>query len=603
MMSVYTRQKANSKCRNHMRLERASQKQSSDAHKTPYDPVKRCRERKNKHQGVRARQQARYRRLDCTPVQCFARRGEEKVGVHISVAPSAPALLSLRCAKFLQESGHLEDVFTKKEVAAELGAQGNECQPDAAPLSTSDRGADDCPPGQGVSAARAHDVLFACPGPTVGKQTLSCLVARSPPSAFVDQLHPEPSHLRKQGARDGALLPSLFALPRGQMLPPPPLLPNHPQTRARMASRCVFVCCVRNVMTKPCLSSVSPCPWPSPPPPFPSRCRGRPTTRGEMLGVFSIPGISNRLTENFSNQDLKKISLLLRSDSVVTLLASHLGGPRTIPRRSGLRIFECGNRAERCRWLRVFSGISRFLRPCISALLHSHLALPSSALTRNASLLRTDKGQLEYRRGLPLVQSYIRPSRARSFVSGKRGGGGVGAERYLLGRGRPSVGSIVLSRGLHLHALQELLPPRLLSTHALTHGPGPKPTSCLPRPPSTGATVAERLACSPPTKAIRVQSTARSLRIFACGIRAGRYRWLAAFLGVSRLPRPFILISITLLYAHPPHFLLAMHSANVVNGLQSMLVESACRLQPTQVVHEFDTTITEVHRTLNSYTA
>ncbi|KAJ8870467.1 hypothetical protein PR048_029489 [Dryococelus australis] len=35
-----------------------------------------------------------------------------------------------------------------------------------------------------------------------------------------------------------------------------------------------------------------------------------------------------------------------------------------------------------------------------------------------------------------------------------------------------------------------------------------------------GATVAERLACSPPTKAIRVQSPAGSLRIFACGNRA-----------------------------------------------------------------------------------
>ncbi|KAJ8883723.1 hypothetical protein PR048_015577 [Dryococelus australis] len=45
-MSAYTRQKANSKYRNCIRLERSSQKQSSDTHKTPYDRVKRCRERK-----------------------------------------------------------------------------------------------------------------------------------------------------------------------------------------------------------------------------------------------------------------------------------------------------------------------------------------------------------------------------------------------------------------------------------------------------------------------------------------------------------------------------------------------------------------------------
>ncbi|KAJ8875019.1 hypothetical protein PR048_022909 [Dryococelus australis] len=47
----------------------------------------------------------------------------------------------------------------------------------------------------------------------------------------------------------------------------------------------------------------------------------------------------------------------------------------------------------------------------------------------------------------------------------------------------------------------------------------------------SGATVTERLACSFPTKAIRAQSPAGSLRIFACGNRAGRCRWSAGFLG------------------------------------------------------------------------
>ncbi|KAJ8891820.1 hypothetical protein PR048_004374 [Dryococelus australis] len=45
-MSAYTHQKANSKYINRTRLERASQMHSSDSHKTPYDRVKRCRERK-----------------------------------------------------------------------------------------------------------------------------------------------------------------------------------------------------------------------------------------------------------------------------------------------------------------------------------------------------------------------------------------------------------------------------------------------------------------------------------------------------------------------------------------------------------------------------
>ncbi|KAJ8881877.1 hypothetical protein PR048_018363 [Dryococelus australis] len=45
-MSSYTLQKAKSKYRNRIRLKRASQKHSSDTHKTPYNRVKRCRERK-----------------------------------------------------------------------------------------------------------------------------------------------------------------------------------------------------------------------------------------------------------------------------------------------------------------------------------------------------------------------------------------------------------------------------------------------------------------------------------------------------------------------------------------------------------------------------
>lgn len=45
-MSAYASQKAKSKYRDRIRLERASQEQSSDTHKRPYNRVKRCRERK-----------------------------------------------------------------------------------------------------------------------------------------------------------------------------------------------------------------------------------------------------------------------------------------------------------------------------------------------------------------------------------------------------------------------------------------------------------------------------------------------------------------------------------------------------------------------------
>ncbi|KAJ8888940.1 hypothetical protein PR048_008434 [Dryococelus australis] len=52
-------------------------------------------------------------------------------------------------------------------------------------------------------------------------------------------------------------------------------------------------------------------------------------------------------------------------------------------------------------------------------------------------------------------------------------------------------------------------------------------------------TVAERLAFWPPTNAIRVQSPAKSLRIFACGNSAGLCRWSAGLLGDLPFPPSF----------------------------------------------------------------
>ncbi|KAJ8891038.1 hypothetical protein PR048_010547 [Dryococelus australis] len=55
----------------------------------------------------------RYRRQDLMSVQCYARRGDKRVDAHVSVALSAPTLLGLRRAKFLQPGGHLEKRFNK----------------------------------------------------------------------------------------------------------------------------------------------------------------------------------------------------------------------------------------------------------------------------------------------------------------------------------------------------------------------------------------------------------------------------------------------------------------------------------------------------------
>ncbi|KAJ8865872.1 hypothetical protein PR048_033395 [Dryococelus australis] len=64
------------------------------------------------------------------------------------------------------------------------------------------------------------------------------------------------------------------------------------------------------------------------------------------------------------------------------------------------------------------------------------------------------------------------------------------------------------------------------------------------------AMVAERLPRLPATETIRARSPAGSLRIFACGNRAGRYRWSAGFLGDLPLPRRHIP---TLLHTHLNH--------------------------------------------------
>ncbi|KAJ8888083.1 hypothetical protein PR048_007570 [Dryococelus australis] len=131
---------------NRIRLERASREQSSDTHKTPYDRVTRRRELRiniKASERVNVDVFTQNKRLclqhsytpffqflhfslkhgfvivnmvqtDCTPVRCFARRGDKRVDAHVSVAPSAPTLLGPRRAqKFLQPGGHLNSEVLK----------------------------------------------------------------------------------------------------------------------------------------------------------------------------------------------------------------------------------------------------------------------------------------------------------------------------------------------------------------------------------------------------------------------------------------------------------------------------------------------------------
>ncbi|KAJ8876619.1 hypothetical protein PR048_021064 [Dryococelus australis] len=75
-----------------------------------------------------------------------------------------------------------------------------------------------------------------------------------------------------------------------------------------------------------------------------------------------------------------------RGGRVFRLLASHQGKPGSIPGRVTPGFLQVGIVPNDTAGRRVFSGISRFPRRCITELLHAHLISPSSAL--NISLLR-----------------------------------------------------------------------------------------------------------------------------------------------------------------------------------------------------------------------
>ncbi|KAJ8882875.1 hypothetical protein PR048_014696, partial [Dryococelus australis] len=69
-----------------------------------------------------------------------------------------------------------------------------------------------------------------------------------------------------------------------------------------------------------------------------------------------------------------------RGGLVVRLLASHLSEPGSIPCGVAPGYSHVGIVLDDAAGRRVFSGFSRFLRPCVPALIHTHLTSPSSVL-------------------------------------------------------------------------------------------------------------------------------------------------------------------------------------------------------------------------------
>ncbi|KAJ8875899.1 hypothetical protein PR048_023806 [Dryococelus australis] len=72
----------------------------------------------------------------------------------------------------------------------------------------------------------------------------------------------------------------------------------------------------------------------------------------------------------------------VRGRVVVGLIAFHLGQPGSIPGWVAPGYSHVGNRAGRCRWSTGFLRISRFPRPSVPALLHTHFTLPSSVIKK-----------------------------------------------------------------------------------------------------------------------------------------------------------------------------------------------------------------------------
>ncbi|KAJ8889479.1 hypothetical protein PR048_008978 [Dryococelus australis] len=210
---------------------------------------------------------------------------------------------------------------------------------------------------------------------------------------------------------------------------------------------------------------------------------------------------------------------------VVTLLSSHIGEPGLIPGRvtSGFS----------------YGGISRFICPFIPVLLHTHLNHPHrlsrTRLTApfpprvNSSHTRHQDGDagsgnmLASRPPTTANRTFLASTAKITYQTGVR--------RCIVNcttRRRTDKMSDGNRRAIPTYE-GTCHPPMLLSSFSL------------------GATVAERLACSPPTKAIRAQSPAGSLRIFSSENRAGRSVGWWVFSGISRFPCPFILTPITLI--------------------------------------------------------
>ncbi|KAJ8872808.1 hypothetical protein PR048_026424 [Dryococelus australis] len=196
------------------------------------------------------------------------------------------------------------------------------------------------------------------------------------------------------------------------------------------------------------------------------------------------------------------------------------------PRPGNSRILASGNRVGLCRWMAGFLEDIPLLPPFNSG------AAPYSPQS-HSSALRTSLSQslrAEPRPASQELRAYFASVKFSSLWLATRAEGRGGL--------RTRAGTLELSS--HPHVLADVGVLGMLGGKYARLFRFPiiilKRISFLC---NHGATVAERLACSPLTKANRVQSLAASLQIFASVNRTGRCRWSAGFLGGLPLPPPF----------------------------------------------------------------
>ncbi|KAJ8869175.1 hypothetical protein PR048_030745 [Dryococelus australis] len=182
-------------------------------------------------------------------------------------------------------------------------------------------------------------------------------------------------------------------------------------------------------------------------------------------------------------------------------------------RQGHSRISACGNRGGRFRCLTGFPlGSPVSPRPFIPTLLHTHLASPSSSLKTSMLNSRPNLFTHSVNEGDKCPKTHLKC--ANTFTSNLH----------------------VCYRAVYVNLGQNYL-------HRHARMPACRNYFLLRITNTPGVTVAERLACSPPTKAIRVQSPAGSLQMWE-SCRFSRGYPISPTLSFRRR---FILASITLI--------------------------------------------------------